>query len=481
MIQKLIVENYRKIFPKKLLFKGIEKINFMHDYFYKSILMVRLALILGIILYSAFGILDHLISPLSKFTMYIIRFAIVVPSLIITLIITFTGFFEKHMQLILSIISSIAGLGIIIMIAASKDVGSSLYYYAGLMLVIMWTYTFVKLLFKYAAIICWSLVIAYEIVAIYFQNLLSNPESIKIFINNNFFFISANIIGMFACYLIEFYTRKDYSRRLELAESKKELQVERNNLKDRIKIMNSELEMAKTIQQKLIPTTNPNENIFSLYKPMEAVGGDLIDFIDFKKSDNIGLFLSDVSGHGVPAALITSMIKSSIFESKKIAKNPALLLSHLNELLYHQTDDYFVTAFYGIFNKHDRSIIYSNAGHHPPSVILSKKIVTLDRAKSIPLAVMGNFDLIDSGIGYTNSKAILPSNSKLVIYTDGLVEARNLDTSPIEYGDVINNYFREYYSLKCKEFVNTLYGNLEEFHGGSKFSDDICIVCMDID
>ncbi len=471
-----------KLFRKQLKFDdpSLEK-EFRIDYLEKSLLTIRVALILGLALYSAFGVLDSLIAPLSKYSIWFIRFVIVGPSLLAVFFLTYTKFFGRYMQLIISILSLIAGIGIVAMIGITKETETGLFYYAGLMLVMMWSYTFVKLRFFYASICGWIIVIAYEVVAVAYKGLLDSPDMIKIFVNNNFFFIASNIIGMFAGYLIELYTRKDFLLRRELASKKEELQVERNVLKNKMDIMNHELEMARLIQQKLIPEANPNEHIFSIYKPMEAVGGDLLDFIKFKDNQKIGVFLSDVSGHGVPAALITSMIKSSILESRRLSFNPALMLMHLNEVLGNQTEENFVTAFYGIYDLQNRSIVYSNAGHHPPSIVLNKKIVTLNKARSVPLAIMKNEDLISAGKLYTNSRAILPVSSKLILYTDGLVEARNIDQHDYDFGHLMNERLLRLRALNCKDFVETLYGELISFRGSESFDDDICLICVDIE
>jgi len=466
---------------KRLKFSNakLEK-EFRDDYYKKSLMTVRIALILGIALYSVFGILDILVAPLSKNHILFIRFVLVIPGLISVLIISYFDIFRKYMQPVLMVISLIAGLGIIAMVGITVEEEVSLYYYAGLMLVMMWAYTFVKLRFVYAAAVGWTIVLCYEITTIYFQDMLGDKTLMNRFINNNFFFISSNVIGMFAGYLIELYTRKDFIQRKEIAEKSDELQLERNELKRREIIMNNELEMARQIQQRLIPATTPNVNIFSFYKPMEAVGGDFMDFIKFNDEKKIGIFISDVSGHGVPAALITSMIKGSIQESKNIYSDPSLLLLHLNQVLSGQSDDMFVTAFYCIYDSADRSIVYSNAGHHPPVVILQNGTTILHKSKSIPLTVMSNVELIESGNVYTNSRSILPAKSKILFYTDGLIEAKSAVHNNTDFDKNFRERLTGLKNFKCKEFTEKLYGELVKFHGSELFADDICIICMDI-
>lgn len=191
---------------------------FYYEDFYRiSLPIVRTALLLGIALYSLFGILDIWIVPVHRNIIWFIRYAIVCPALTATLVLTFTGFFEKWMQLLLSVVGLLAGVGIVVMISVSSDTELGFkFYYAGLMLVLMWVYTLVRLRFVYATIISWLITLSYEINAIMINRLLDTPDNTTVFINNNFFFIGANIIGMFACFTIEWYMRKNFLLRKEV-------------------------------------------------------------------------------------------------------------------------------------------------------------------------------------------------------------------------------------------------------------------------
>ena len=124
------------------------------------------------------------------------------------------------MQLAIAAAVLAAGLGIIKMILIAPYPASHSYY-AGLILVFFYGYTFYKLRFVWASLTGWIIVIAYEIAAIWL-----NPTDIPILINNNFFFLTGNVFGMFACYSIEYYLRKDYLQaRLLDTEKKKVLDV----------------------------------------------------------------------------------------------------------------------------------------------------------------------------------------------------------------------------------------------------------------
>lgn len=187
---------------------------FREDYYQKSIRTCQVALALALVLYAAFGALDTWSAPLSRYTIWFIRYAVICPLLGLTLIWTFFQSFKRRMQLILSLLAFATGLGIILMIAIShNDEAGHATYYAGLMLVSMWAYTFLRLRFVNASIVNWLMVAGYEIVVVFWQHLVATPRGTVAFISNNFFFITTNIIGMFAGYFLELYHRRDFLQR----------------------------------------------------------------------------------------------------------------------------------------------------------------------------------------------------------------------------------------------------------------------------
>lgn len=154
---------------------------FQNNYYRLSLTQIRTFLVLGALIYVAFGILDALLMPQQKTTIWFIRFVVVCPLLLVVLLISLSDFFERYMQPILASILIIAGGGVICMIAIAPP-PVSYYYYAGLMLVFMWGYIFIRLRFLWASFAGWVLVILYEVVVIWI-----NPTPVDILINNNFF------------------------------------------------------------------------------------------------------------------------------------------------------------------------------------------------------------------------------------------------------------------------------------------------------
>lgn len=204
--------------PITLSFPGDEEHRFYEDYVQKSIKHVRVAALLGVFLYTIFGILDALVFPEGLAKVWFIRFAILCPSAFTLYCLTYSSYYKKFMQGINSFVILIGGIGFVAMMVISTSLGNYLYY-GGLMLLVIYSYTFVRSRFVYATLTSWTIVLAYEVVAIWI-----NPTPIKILISNNFFFISANIVGMFACYFMELYVRRDFVQRklLELEEEKSE-------------------------------------------------------------------------------------------------------------------------------------------------------------------------------------------------------------------------------------------------------------------
>ena len=243
----------------------------------------------------------------------------------------------------------------------------------------------------------------------------------------------------------------------------------------------NEISLAKKVQDQLIPSTPPADYIFSFYKPMEDVGGDFYDFIRFENSDKIGIFISDVSGHGLPAAFITSMLKTTILQSGKRKENPADLLFYINDVLLDQTAGNYITAFYGIYDPVDRKFIYAGAGHPQPYMITGRNISKLDTGRNTALAIFSTTQLTAIDKLFTNTAIQLPEKSKLLLFTDGLSEARVSVHSNIcfETVDMIIA-MKENEKYQCREFVDNLYRKLVEFRGSDSFEDDICIVCLDV-
>jgi len=180
-----------------------------------------------------------------------------------------------------------------------------------------------------------------------------------------------------------------------------------------------ELDLARRMQISILPGDFPASRSFRVaakYVPMTSVAGDLYDFL-LADDRQAGLLIADVSGHGVPAALIASMVKMAAISQRAQTAHPAGLLTGMNAALCGNTQGQYVTAAYVYLNADTRELQYSAAGH-PAMLLLRNGTVTEIVENGMLLAAV-------PGANYESKSLSLESGDRLLLYTDGLVEARN--------------------------------------------------------
>jgi len=180
-----------------------------------------------------------------------------------------------------------------------------------------------------------------------------------------------------------------------------------------------ELEIAQRIQTAILPPPYPHSDHFQVaarYVPMTAVAGDFYDFV-VADPMQAGLLIADVSGHGVPAALIASMVKLAATSQRAHAADPAMLLSGMNAVLCGNTQEQFVTAAYAYLDASSSTLRYSAAGHPP--------ILLLRAGEIVKLAENGLMLAAFSFATYETAVCPLEHGDRLVLYTDGVLEAAN--------------------------------------------------------
>jgi len=182
-----------------------------------------------------------------------------------------------------------------------------------------------------------------------------------------------------------------------------------------------EFEIARRIQQFNLPGKLPSPDGFDIaarYIPMSAVAGDFYD-IQFKGKNGAAILIADVSGHGVGAALIGSMLKIAFASQAKHIADPSRVLGEINRMLQGKTEDSFVTACCLFIDVQNGILRYANAGHPPPIVWrrFKKEISRLSNAD----VILGPFP----NPVYVNTEINLAQNDRLVLYTDGIVEAKS--------------------------------------------------------
>ncbi len=188
---------------------------FKTEFFYSALKSQRLSILVALILFSLFGILDlYLFSGEPLKNILLIRFAIGVPTTLLLLILSFTPIFKKYWQPIVTIAITIVGLSIVgIILNMPSPVRD--YNFPGLMLVLFYSFVVLKLRFIYSIVSSFIITSSYMIAAITLTDVSFNN-----YFNNSFFFIAANVMGLFSSYMIELYERKEYFLRITLENEK---------------------------------------------------------------------------------------------------------------------------------------------------------------------------------------------------------------------------------------------------------------------
>jgi len=177
---------------------------FLDEYYRDSLPQLRITLLLGVAFYGSFAVLDYLLLQQYKQIAWLIRFGVVCPAILLVFAATYRPWFKRLMQPLLSSLIVVGGIGIIVMVVVIPAPVSQPYY-AGLILVLMFSYLFIRHRFMWAAFTGCLLVVLYEVAAL---GLTDTPG--PVLIGNSFFLVSANIASMGICYSMEYFVRRDF-------------------------------------------------------------------------------------------------------------------------------------------------------------------------------------------------------------------------------------------------------------------------------
>ena len=189
---------------------------------------------------------------------------------------------------------------------------------------------------------------------------------------------------------------------------------------ERLASIQHELETARRIQASIMPQQMPRISGLDIavrYQPMAEVAGDFYDFIPIDEQ-RLGVIVADVSGHGVPAALVASMVKVAVAAQAPNADDPARVLAGLNRVLAPHMSGQFVTAAYILVDTKLRVLTYSGAAH--PAILIAHTGSLVEEIEQNGLMI-GPF----SFASYENTTVQLGTGDLVVIYTDGITEAAN--------------------------------------------------------
>jgi serine phosphatase RsbU (regulator of sigma subunit) len=256
------------------------------------------------------------------------------------------------------------------------------------------------------------------------------------------------------------------------------LRETREKLAQQLLAIQKELETARLIQQSILPETVPQIDgldIAARYVPMASVAGDFYDFV-VVDNKHIGILVADVSGHGMPAALIASMLKIALAAQSAHADHPARVLQGLNQTLCGKFQHHYVTAAYMFVDMEKRTLTYAGAGH-PPLLMWGAASPSVRDVTENGL-FLGKFDFAT----YSSVEVPLAPGDRGLLYTDGISEANNPEGA--EFG---SERFRQFLEAEKNGSANQLADRLLEELArwsargeGEDLDDDITIVTIHV-
>jgi serine phosphatase RsbU (regulator of sigma subunit) len=214
-------------------------------------------------------------------------------------------------------------------------------------------------------------------------------------------------------------------------------------------------------------------DIAARYLPMTSVACDFYDFIPIDEH-RVGILVADVSGHGMPAALISSMLKIALDGQTACATDPARVLSGLNHALCGKFQGHFVTAVYVVVDTEKKSLLYAGAGHPP--------LIIMDHAAGEAR------DFVENGLflgmfpeaTYTAMEIPFKTGDWGVLYTDGVLEMTN--PSEEQFGlDRFKQFLQENQDLSVGQFVDAFLDELSRWSGlasGREAEDDVTLLAF---
>ncbi len=257
---------------------------------------------------------------------------------------------------------------------------------------------------------------------------------------------------------------KDYIENLRVTTAEKEK-------------IESEVKIARDIQQGILPNIFPpfperkDIDVFATLDPARDVGGDLYDFF-FMDEDHLCFAIGDVSGKGIPASLFMAITRTLFRAKGGVFNDSEEIASEMNKELCRDNENaMFVTFFLGIIELSTGKLFYCNAGHNYPYMIsANKKPSQLKETHGIPLGLFVDID-------YNSSVIQMNKGDILVLYTDGVNEAFNLQEEA--YGDERLEAALEVCANKdLKGMIKCLYGDIKKHTGHAEQSDDITLLVL---
>jgi len=239
--------------------------------------------------------------------------------------------------------------------------------------------------------------------------------------------------------------------------------------------IDSEMMIAKNIQMNMLPETYPpfpdrnDLDIYGSLVPAKMVGGDLYDF--FIRDEKLYFCIGDVSGKSVPAALVMAVTHSLFLSISSHESHPARIMQGINESLCRGNEsNMFVTFFIGVLDLPTGLMRYCNAGHNPPLTIKGDLVEPLPAKANLPLGVIAEFD-------YMMQQIYVKPETMIVLYTDGLTEAKNLDRKQFGLERTLE-VLKGCHDATATQLIQTLTKKVDDFVGEAEPSDDLTLLAI---
>lgn len=239
--------------------------------------------------------------------------------------------------------------------------------------------------------------------------------------------------------------------------------------------LESDLELSQKVQQALLPQQVPDIpglELAAFSQPARIVGGDYFDFLQFHDSSH-GLIIADVVDKGMAASLLMASLQASLRILVAESDSPAKVVERLNSLFIHNIHlTQFVTLFLGRYDHTTRTLRYSNAGHNPPLLYHAPTNGTTHSHWLQPTgAAIG---LVEEFVFGDDAVTLTPGDT-LLLYTDGVTEARNPEGEEFRPQGLID-FMQQHAHLQAPDLMRELRRTLQEFTGGQPLADDTTIV-----
>ncbi len=248
--------------------------------------------------------------------------------------------------------------------------------------------------------------------------------------------------------------------------------------RDKLVSIQNELEVASRIQQSILPSEFPDDVRYQVHGHMEAardVGGDFFDIVPLERG-RMGLAIADVSDKGVPAALFMMSCRTLLKGVAIGLSDPGPVLGEVNDLLVEDNESFlFVTVLYAVYDPATGDFTYASGGHDPPLLVRPDGSVSL-----LPLTNGIALGVVED-LGYDQHTVNLSPGDTIVLYTDGVTEAQNIEGTSFEVKRLQQMFEGSPASLNAREVTGTVFQNVRDFMGEAAQFDDITCLTLQRD